>query len=99
MVHHYQLSAICHLLFPQPQSPDNVSVAFRILSIQIRQVTPALPDQLQQSPPRMFIVLVISQVLNQVIDPVRQQRDLHLRGAGVCGMHVIFPYDGCLILP
>jgi hypothetical protein len=70
---------ISHLLFPQTQSPDDVSIAFRILSIQIRQVTPALTDQLQQSPSRMFVVLVVLQVLDQVIDPGRQQRDLDLR--------------------
>jgi hypothetical protein len=42
-------------------------------------VTPALTDQLQQSSPRMFIVLVVLQVLDQLIDPGRQQRDLDLR--------------------
>jgi len=42
-------------------------------------MTPTLPNQLQQAPPRMFVVLVVFQMLNELIDPGRQQRDLHLR--------------------
>jgi hypothetical protein len=61
-------------------------------------VTPALPNQLQQSTPRVLVVLVHLQVLDQVIDPVRQQRDLDFGRAGVCGVHVIFLYDGCFFV-
>jgi hypothetical protein len=79
MAHRYQLSAICYLLLPQSQSPDDISVAFRVLSIQIRQLAPALSNQLQQPSPRMFVVLVVLEVLDQVIDSGRKQCDLHLR--------------------
>ena len=95
MVHHYLPSPICYQLFPQTQSPDDVSVALRVLSIQIRQVTPALTDQLQQSPPRMLVVLVYFQVFRQLANPGSQQRNLYFWRTGIAGMDIVLLNDVC----
>jgi hypothetical protein len=39
----------------------------------------ALTNQLQQTPARPFIVLVLVEMLDQGIDPRRQQRNLNFR--------------------
>src|SRR6185312_12795116 len=51
---------------------------------------PAPPaDQQQQPTPRVVVVLVHLQVLGQIGDPLGQQRDLGLRGAGVGVMQAV----------
>ena len=43
----------------------------------------ALADQLEQPSARPLIMLVRVEVFQQLVDPIRQQRHLHFRRAGV----------------
>jgi hypothetical protein len=40
-------------------------------------VTPPLPEQFQQTPTRMLVVLVNLEMFDQLVDPVCQQGDLN----------------------
>src|SRR5438876_12191437 len=52
-----------------------------LLEIVQKPATPA--DELQQAPPRIVVLRMRAQMLGEFVDPLRQERDLHLRGAGV----------------
>ena len=75
----YQLSELA----AQPQSLQNFAVAFGVCLAQILQVTPTLTDQLEQPTPRMLILRLRLQVLRQLLNPLRQQGNLHLRRASI----------------
>src|SRR5205085_11895698 len=70
-------------LAAQAELLDEGAVALEVVLLQVIQEATALPDELEQPPPRVMVVLVGAQMLGQVVDPLRQHRDLHLRRAGV----------------
>ncbi len=51
--------------------------------IQVPKLPAALPDKLQQTTTRVKVVLVRLQVGRQILDALRQDRDLHFRRACV----------------
>lgn len=53
-------------------------VAVQIFALQIFEQTAALADHHQQPAARTVILFVALQMLGQMIDPLRQQRDLHV---------------------
>src|SRR5690348_16001007 len=44
-------------------------------------------DELQQAAARVIVLYVALEMLCQVVDAFRQDRDLNFRGAGVAGLH------------
>src|SRR5579884_102752 len=70
-------------LAAQAELLDEGAVALEVVLLQIVQEAAAPPDELEQPAPRVVVVLVRSQVLGQVVDPLGQHRDLYLRRAGV----------------
>src|SRR3954471_8997267 len=70
-------------LAAQAELADQRAVALEILRLEVVEEPPAAPDQHEQPAARMVVVLVGPQMLREVIDAARQQRDLHLGGARV----------------
>ena len=58
-----------------------------VLALEIFEQAAALADHHQQSTAGAVIFLVGLQMLSQMVDPVGQQRDLDIGGAGVFSMH------------
>ena len=67
----------------QAESLHDRAVALDIGLLEVVEQTATLTHEQQQPTTAVVVVLVALQVLGQVGDAVRQQRDLHLRGAGV----------------
>src|SRR6266545_7352489 len=77
-------SGAAPLTSPAKAEPlDQGPVAVDVLLRQVVQQPAALTDQEQQATTAVVVVLVLLQVLGQLRDAVRQQRDLDLGGAGV----------------
>ena len=77
----------------QAQSFYDETIAGFVLTVQIRQVTSSLPDQLEQTATGMLIVLVDLEVLDQFVDSSSQQRDLNLRGPRIARVNAVLLYD------
>ena len=54
-------------------------ITVQVVVAQILQQTPALADHHQQTASRAVILSVVLQMLGQMIDPLREQRNLHVR--------------------
>src|SRR5713226_9119240 len=65
-------------LLPKAQAGDNCPIAINICSIQVREVAPALSNQLKETAARMVILLVDPQVLRKLVDTPGQDCDLNL---------------------
>ena len=61
----------------------NRLIARQVRLMQIIQQATALPDHFQQATTGAVVLDVLLQMLGQVVDPLRQQRDLHIRRSGV----------------
>ena len=72
-----------HSLSPNTQLFDQPFVAREVARMQVIKQPATLADQTQQSTARMMIFLVYAEVLGQLVDPGREQRDLDLRRAAV----------------
>src|SRR5438309_2292443 len=70
-------------LLPDAEALDQPVIALRAFGLQIVEQAPAAPDELQEAAAGVVILRVRLEVLGQVDDPVRQQRDLHLGRARV----------------
>src|SRR4029450_8684721 len=68
---------------PQAQLLDQCSVTLEILTLQIVQEPAATTDEHEQPAARVVVLRVRPKVLGQLVDARREQRDLHLRGAGI----------------
>ena len=88
-----------HSLSPNTQLFDQPLVAREIARVQIIKQPTTLADQSQQSTTRMMVFLVRREMLGQLFDPGREQRDLDLRRAAVIGGSSVglydFPLTGC----
>src|SRR5690606_14466654 len=62
---------------------DDRLVAVRILPLQIVEQATTLADDLQQTTPRVVVLLVGLEVLGEVANPLREECDLHLGRARV----------------
>jgi len=51
--------------------------------MQIIQQTPALPNHHQQAAPGAVVLLILLQMLGQMIDALRQQRNLNIRRTSI----------------
>src|SRR4051794_23677004 len=80
-------------LLADTEGLDDRSVTVEVLVFEIVQQSPALADQHEQAAARVVILRVSLEVLGQVRDPLRQQRDLHLGRARVTGFASEFLND------
>ena len=83
-------------LLTQTQALFDFFVTLRVFVLQIRQMATALTDQLEQATARVFVVFMHFEMLDQLIDPGGQKRDLHFRRASVCRMNLMFFDDRLL---
>ena len=83
------------VLSTQSQLCDECSVALHVLFLEIPKQAPTLADHHEQTSPAVMVLLVDLQVLGEVVDPLGEQRDLDLRGAGVRPVRAVFVYN-CL---
>lgn len=67
------------MLLPQAKLLNDLTIPVQIIDPQVLQMTPALADHLEKSPPRMVVLLVRLQMFGQVVDAPAQQCDLNLR--------------------
>src|SRR5207247_10434823 len=84
-------------LFSQTQLPDDLLVPRAVFAREVLEQAVALPDHLAQPAARRMILLVRLEVLGQLGDALRQQRDLHFRRAGVFVVGAMF--RNRLVLP
>ena len=70
-------------------------VAFQIFALQIIQQAAALADHHQQPAARAVVFFVALQMFRQMIDALRQQRDLHIRRTRVAVMCLKLLYRLC----
>jgi hypothetical protein len=66
-----------------PESLDKGSVPPSILFPEVLQKPAALPDQHQQTAAGMMVLSMDLEMVGEAVDPFGEERDLHLRGAGV----------------
>lgn len=67
----------------QPETCDQSTVSLYVLLSQIVEQSAAFADQHQQPSSAVVIMLVFTQMLGQMVDPLGHQRDLDLRRTGV----------------
>src|SRR3954471_22606351 len=70
-------------LAAESQSSDDDSVARAVLLHEIREKAAALADELEEAAARMIILGEASEMPGQLLDPLRQERDLDFRRSGV----------------
>jgi hypothetical protein len=70
-------------LRPRTELGDERAVALDVGALEIAQQTPALADEHEQPAAGVMVLLVRTQVLGELVDPAREQRDLHLGRPGV----------------
>src|SRR6266540_830341 len=68
---------------PQAELLNEGAIALEVALLQVLQEPPAAADELEQAAARVVVLRVRPQVLGQLVDASRQQRDLHFRRAGV----------------
>src|SRR5262245_26445014 len=77
----------------QSQPTDHLLVPGAILPRQVLQQLIAPADQLQEPTPRRMVLLVRIKMLAQIIDPLGQQGDLHLRRTGIFRVGLVIGND------
>ena len=88
----------------QAELRNQGAIALDVLLLQVSQKVAAAANHLQQAAAAVMIVLVGLQVLGEVVDARRQQRNLHLGGTGVRVMHtggsddILFVFHACFLL-
>jgi hypothetical protein len=70
-------------LLAEAERGHHVAVALEADALEVVEQAPPLRHEAQQAPPRVVVLDVGLEVLGEVDDPLGQQRDLDLGGAGV----------------
>src|SRR5215218_6724613 len=83
---------------PQSEARDHFLVALRCRALEIVEELATLVHHLQQPAARSVIALVSSEVLAELVDTCREQRDLHLRRARVVRVASILLDDSALLV-
>src|SRR5699024_7412453 len=84
---------IAKSLSAQTESLDQRTVALHVVLPQVAEETTAATDEQQQATTAVVVVLVVTRVLGQVGDALREEGDLHLRGAGVALARAVLGHD------
>ena len=86
----YRTRAPRHLS-PQTELINELSIAVKILPLQIVEQTTSLAHDSHQSTTRMMILLVVLEVLGELVQALGQKTHLNLRRTGVRGMPLMGP--------
>ncbi|TWU17936.1 hypothetical protein Poly21_00880 [Allorhodopirellula heiligendammensis] len=80
-------------LLANTELTNHIQVTLRIVSSNVIEQPTSATDQTEQAASRSKVFAVRSHVLGQTIDPLSQNRNLHLRGSGViCSRSVFADY-------
>src|SRR3954462_10129023 len=80
----------------QAEPLDQRAVTRDVGALQVLQQPAALTDEDQQTPTAVVVVLVGLEVLGEVLDALREHRDLDLRGTGVALVRGVLGHDALL---
>ena len=84
-------------LSTESQGGDKPAIPVNLLIAQVFEQATTLSDHLEQTPTAVMVVLVSVEMVAQVVDPRREERDLHLRAA--CPVLVgLVPVDDLLLV-
>jgi hypothetical protein len=78
---------------PESQLLNQCAVPLEIALLQVLQEPPAPADELEQAAARVVVLRVRAEVLRQLVDSSRQQRDLNLRRARIGLAAPVLPDD------
>src|SRR5688572_23970041 len=70
----------------QTETLDELAVAVDVDIGEVAEQTTTLTDEEEQATTRVVVVLVLLQVLGEVLDSLREERDLDLGGSSVTGV-------------
>src|SRR5690242_16142522 len=70
-------------LSAQAKLLDQGAIALEVRALQIVEHPAPAPDELQQAATRVVVLRVRPQMLGELVDAGREERDLHLRRPGV----------------
>src|SRR5947209_4925404 len=88
----------CRIRSPaNPELLDDRPVPLGVLLAQVLDQTPPLADQHQQTASRMVVLGVLLEVLGQAVDPLGEERDLHLGRPRVSIVDAILLNEGFLL--
>ena len=80
-------------LAAQTEVGDQLPILLDIFALQVAQQTTALPDLEQQATAAVMVFFMNLEVLGQLIDRVREDRDLDLGRTGIVGSTTVFAGD------
>jgi hypothetical protein len=80
-------------LLAEAQLGDDCPVPLYVNFVEVSELPTALSDHLQEAASRVVVFTVAAQVLRKVIDPFREQSNLHLGGACVRRVLLVFLND------
>jgi hypothetical protein len=85
-------------LLTKPESSDDLLIPGPVFARQVLQELVAAADQFQQAAPRRMVLLMLVEVLPELIDARRDDRDLHFRRAGIFIVSLVIFDDLRLLL-
>src|SRR5690606_9863106 len=68
---------------PQPETADQALITVLVDLLQVVEQLPALVHHPKQTAARMMVLVMTIEVLGELVDPRRQEGDLHLGRAGI----------------
>src|SRR5690606_10141957 len=81
----------------QPEVFDERPVSLHVLSLQIFEKTAPLAHEHEQPAPAVMVLLVRPEMIGQMIDPGREQRDLDRGTPPVVGVELVLADDLALV--
>src|SRR5690606_30010266 len=73
----------CYRLVTQPEVGDQLAVLLDVGALQVFEKAAAAPDHLQETATAVVILAVLVEMPAKVVDPTREERDLHRSAATV----------------
>src|SRR5690606_11964012 len=80
----------------QTEALDEAAVAVDVDLLQVAEQATALADEEEQTTTAVVVVLVLLEVLGEVLDALREERDLHLGRTGVALARRVLGHDALL---
>ncbi len=72
------------LLLFQSEFLDNRIITVLVVRLKIAQMRAAISDHLQKSAAGVDILWIFLEMLGKLVNLLREEHDLHVRGAGIC---------------
>ena len=85
-------------LLAKAEACDRRPIAFNVLIRQVGEEPSPLPHQLEESSPRVEVVLVSAKMISEAIDSFSQQRDLNFRRSRVTRVRLELRNDRFFLL-